>query len=341
VGLFGKGKKASWEGNEEGELSFFVGKEDLSGSCNSMWYGRHIVLYCGDVGAYYLLEDYLDKTDGSRYPAEFITDESDALYVHDEEFAFTLFYRGEAINDLYPFTRIEEDMWFYNEESGEHYLLGNVEKIKADVFVVPTIAGTDPQAGFYYLFKNNTFRFVYQGNDRSEEVTLLASEDDVLVYLEDADRQFLIQGGMKMKKNSWKEDYFSNPGDMPLYKKLPGNQYRLYERGVNKAGKCAGVKIGPHAVVYDPEKVQNYWVDNGFTLNDYVYQDATPFAEGCKLLWYRNGNDYHIYYETREITREVQLQRYENNAIVMHEESMSMFQLENFFTVSDGVVRGV
>ena len=135
------------------------------------------------------------------------------------------------------------------------------------------------------------------------------SDDDVLVYLEAADRMFVIQGGMKMKKNSWKQDHFSNPGDVPLYKKIQGNQYRIYERGINKTSKCNAVKLGPHAVVYDREKVQNYWVENGFALNDFAYQDATPFAEGCKLLWYRKGNDYHIYYETQEITRDVQLQR--------------------------------
>jgi len=127
VRLFGKGKKAVWEGNE-----------DLSESCRTMWYGRHLVLYFTDIGAYYLLEDYFD------------------------------------------------------------------------------------------------------------------SDDDVLVYLEAADRMFVIQGGMKMK---------------------------------------------------------NYWVENGFALNEFAYQDTTPFAEGCKLLWYRKGNDYHIYYETQEITRDVQLQR--------------------------------
>jgi hypothetical protein len=51
-------------------------------------------------------------------------------------------------------------------------------------------------------------------------------------------------------------------------------------------------------------------------------ENARPLTEGKKLLWYTNGRDYHIYFEGREVTREVQLQRYENNAIIMYEESM-------------------
>lgn len=72
-----------------------------------------------------------------------------------------------------------------------------------------------------------------------------------------------------------------------------------------------------------------------------MYQNARPLTEGKKLLCYTNGRNYHIYFVGREVTREVQLQRCENNAIDMQEESMSMFQLENFFTTSASVVRVV
>jgi len=342
MGLFGKGKKASWEMTGEGGYRFFLGDEEVTEDCMAAWYEEdHLVVYCEQNGTHYFLESISTQKPEDRQTAELITAENELIYIHDEEMAFNLYFRGRMVANEFPYDRTEKDLWLYNPEEESTFVLSDVEKVKPYTFVFPRFVSDDPNTGIFYTLKGDKYQFFFRGEDVSAEVKVIQSDADLLVYYPDRERTFLIRDENKMKKGTWQKDSFSKPDSVPLFKKVGEDKYRFYYKGKNRGGECNACKIGTHAVIFYPEETRHFWIDDGWELQIGSYQDAKPFAEGKKLLWYTNGRDYHIYFEGREVTREVQLQRYENNAIVMHEESMSMFQLEDFFTTSDSVVRAV
>ncbi len=341
MGLLGKGKKATWIGDSEGAYDFYLG-EDIDGdSSRNSWCWNDLLVYCGTNGSHYILRDYSNKCDGNRQDAELVMESGDIVYVHDEEFSFYIFDKGIMANDTILHVQVDDDLWFYNPENGHSYVLEGSRKIEPRTFAAPRLAGTDPERGFFYRTGEYKFKFVFHGEEHSASAVAQMSDDDVILYIPAADRQFVVRGGMKMKLNSWHEDSFSNPANVPVFRKIGAASYNLFDMGKNRSGQCKAVKIGENTIVFDPEKTMNYWIENGSNLEDGAYHDATPFAPGCRVLWFRTTGGHRIYFETEDITRQAQLQRYENNAILMHEKSMSMFQLENFYSITDGIVRGI
>jgi hypothetical protein len=341
MGLFGKGKKASWELTEEGGYRFFLGDENVTDDIEAGWYEEdHLVVFCETDETYYFLKNFTGQNPEERQPAEFITNGGDLLYIKDEEEAYNLYSRGRAVATEFPHALTNKDLWFYDPEEGRSYVLEGKASIKPYTFVTPRLVSEEPDVGIYYKVTDSRYQFIYRGEDVSSEIKLVQSNEDLIIYHPKAQRQFFFQDEKKMKKNSWHMDTFSNPDSIPLFKSVGKNNYKLYYKGKNIAGVCNAIPFGNNVVICYPDEDENFWVDAALSLKPGTYQDGSSFARGKKLLWYTNGREYHLYYEGREITKEAQLQRYENSAVVMHEDSMSMFQLEDFFTTSDSVIRG-
>lgn len=338
MGLFNK--KITWQADENG-VSIFAGKEDIAAKCALCWAGDDLVAYYEADNATLLLRDYEACRDNQLREAETLSRKENTFLIRSEDDSYTLITRGINRSEESAACLVEGDLWLYDQETGLTYNRNDYGKLKPDEFLPITPVSEAPDYAVFYRTGKQEFRITYQGAQWGEGATAVYSDNDIVVYVPELERQFLIEGAYRLRKGHHKEASFSLPRSEPLFKKLEGHQYHLFFEGRQISGSTPGFKSGRSVVLYLAETNSHYWVDDGWVLEPGSWQKALLFAEDCEAVWHADGQTFEIYLKGRRITKEIQLQRVGDNGVVMHEPTMTMLQIENLFTTRDNKLRGV
>lgn len=333
-------KKVQWQGDEEG-YSIFKGKEDITPSCLSAWYNDDLLVYSTEEEQSWILRNYSNCLDGEHRPAEKLGGDGLRYYIREAEGSFYCYCAGEGINDQIEYGEVEGDLWIFHRDREETWRIPDVARVNPGQFVSPELVSSRFFDVIFLKTGKDKFRLISHGEECTEDTTASISGDDIILYCTMTVSQYVIQGGTKMRSGTWKLNDLETGEENILFKKLQDSKYHLYYKGTDLSTSAVAFKQGSSIVLYLPESNSYYWVEEGWDISPGSWREGSCIARNSSVLWHGNGKMFQIYLKGRRVTDEVQIQQVGSSGMVMHEPTMTIIKIPDFFSLTDNVLRGV
>ncbi len=254
---------------------------------------------------------------------------------------YILDFNGENIRNRVKGYVYGEMLCLYDPETENTFLLGRYNTLNLDTAYEMTVVNTG-STPLLVTLEDNSYYFFIEGNNATEDTRAEWSDNDMIIYYHNDRRQYLFTGAKSEGDTRFYHPAIITSPGMGLFKRLPNNKFYLYVEATMCGGKqMNAVDLFGDILIYTFEFNSYYWAAKGMNLPDNNWIESTCIGRDCKTMWTTNKKNVWIYHEGKNVFKECEYQRNGNDMIAMHQGSMSMFVLSDFYNISDSKLRPV
>jgi hypothetical protein len=182
--------KASWKRSDTGYW-LYLDNEEIGVRLVSAWSGKDLIVYDPVTNTTCLLKNYNESPVNQSLPAIVLDNSANAFWRCDGEL-FTLFVKGESIQNRTKSIYVDNDVLVYDGQTNTTYILKEYKK-NADNQLRPAVLFDNAEFAFWRVNVDSSYWFYVKGEAIQNRIKSAWVENDLLVYDEQTNITYLCK----------------------------------------------------------------------------------------------------------------------------------------------------